>query len=155
MEYISNAISNKTAFDKLHIFSQSQYADQNTQNSCLQLQNSGCQGLRTIFSNTLLSLKLVTKVLPKSTHNVFSQSQHADQNMQNSCLHLENSGCQGLRTVFSNTFLSLKLALKVVPKSTHKVFYRASMLTKIPKIYVYSFKTLVARASGLYFPTPS
>ena len=36
-----------------------------------------------------------------------------------------------------------------------KFFHGASMLTKIPKIYVYSFKTLVARASGLYFPTPS
>ena len=34
-------------------------------------------------------------------------------------------------------------------------FYRASMLTKIPKIHVYSFKTLDARASGLYFATPS
>ena len=33
--------------------------------------------------------------------------------------------------------------------------HRASMLTNIPKIYVYSFKTLDARASGLYFPTPS
>ena len=32
---------------------------------------------------------------------------------------------------------------------------RASMLTKTPKIHVYSFKTLDARASGLYFPTPS
>ena len=29
------------------------------------------------------------------------------------------------------------------------------MLTKIPKIHVYSFKTLDARASGLSFPTPS
>ena len=34
-------------------------------------------------------------------------------------------------------------------------FHRASMLTKIPKIHVCSFKTLNARASGLYFPTPS
>ena len=34
-------------------------------------------------------------------------------------------------------------------------FHRASMLTKIPKIHVYSFKTLDARASGLHFPTPS
>ena len=32
--------------------------------------------------------------------------------------------------------------------------HRASMLTKIPKIHVYSFKTLNARASGLNFPTP-
>ena len=36
-----------------------------------------------------------------------------------------------------------------------KFFHRASMLTKIPKIHVYSFKTLDARASGLSFPTPS
>ena len=34
-------------------------------------------------------------------------------------------------------------------------FHRASMLTYIPKIYVYSLKTLDARASGLHFPTPS
>ena len=33
-------------------------------------------------------------------------------------------------------------------------FHRASMLTKIPKIHAYSFKTLDARASGLHFPTP-
>jgi len=35
------------------------------------------------------------------------------------------------------------------------LFHRASMLTNIPKIHVYSLKTLYARASGLYFPTPS
>ena len=33
-------------------------------------------------------------------------------------------------------------------------FYRASMLTNIPKIHVYSLKTLDARAWGLHFPTP-
>ena len=33
-------------------------------------------------------------------------------------------------------------------------FHSASMLTKIPKIRVYSFKTLDARARGLHFPTP-
>ena len=33
-------------------------------------------------------------------------------------------------------------------------FHRPSMLTKIPKIHVYSLKTLDARASGQHFPTP-
>ena len=65
------------------------------------------------------------------------------------------SGCQGLGTAFSNTFVSLKLAQKVVSKSTHNFYQRASMLTKIPKIHIYSLKTLDARASGLHFPTPS
>ena len=32
-------------------------------------------------------------------------------------------------------------------------FHGASMLTKIPKIHVYSLKTLDARASGYHFPT--
>ena len=64
------------------------------------------------------------------------------------------SGCQGLGTAFSNTFVSLKLAQKVVSKSTHNFYQRASMLTKIPKIHIYSLKTLDARASGLHFPTP-
>ena len=61
----------------------------------------------------------------------------------------------GLRTEFSNTLLSPKLAQRAVSKFTDNVFVRASMLTKIPKINVYSLKTLDARASGLYFPTPS
>ena len=30
-------------------------------------------------------------------------------------------------------------------------YHRASMLTNIPKIHVYSFKTLDARVSGLHF----
>ena len=34
-------------------------------------------------------------------------------------------------------------------------FHRDGMLTKIPKIHIFSFKTLDARASGLHFPTPS
>ena len=34
-------------------------------------------------------------------------------------------------------------------------FLRDGMLTKIPKIHIFSFKTLDARASGLHFPTPS
>ena len=102
--------------------SQGWYVEQNTHNSCLQLENSGCQGLRTAFSITFLSLKLALKVVTKCTDNVLSQSQYADQHTKNLCLQLQNSGCQGLRTVFSNIFLSLKLALKVVPKSTHDVF---------------------------------
>ena len=47
--------------------------------------------------------------------------------------------------VFSNTLLSLKLALKVVSKSTHNFFHRASMLTNVSKIHVYSLKTMDAR----------
>ena len=61
------------------------------------------------------------------------------------------SGCQGLGTAFSNTFVSLKLAQKVVSKSAHNFYQRASMLTKIPKIHIYSLKTLDARALGLHF----
>ena len=34
-------------------------------------------------------------------------------------------------------------------------FHRGNMLTKIPKIHAYSFKTLDVRALGLHFPTPS
>ena len=34
------------------------------------------------------------------------------------------------------------------------MFVRAGMLNKIPKIHVYSFKTLDARASGLHFREP-
>lgn len=48
----------------------------------------------------------------------------------------------------------LKLALKVVSKEFTMFFHRASMLTKITKIFAYSLKTLEARASGLHFPTP-
>ena len=32
---------------------------------------------------------------------------------------------------------------------------RGNMLTKIPKVQAYSFKTLDVRALGLHFPTPS
>ena len=98
-----------------YCFSKDHYADQHTQNLCLQLENYGRQGLGTAFSNTLLSLKLAPKVVSKSTFNVFSQCQYDDQNTQNSHLQLQNSGCQGLRTAFSNTFQSLRSALRVLP----------------------------------------
>ena len=65
-----------------------------------------------------------------------------------------NPRCQGFGTAFSNTFLSLKLALKVVSERPIMFFQKASMLIKLPKIHVYSLKAM-ARASGLHFLTPS
>ena len=100
----------------------------NTPNLCQQLQKSGCQGLRTKFSNTLLGLKLALMVSCLQPQNSGSQglgtafSFYADQNTQNSSLQLQNSGCQGQETAFFNTLLSLKLALKVVSKRTHNRF---------------------------------
>ena len=35
---------------------------------------------------------------------------------KNSCSQLQNSGCEGLRTAFSNTFFSLRAALRVIPQ---------------------------------------
>ena len=40
-------------------------------------------------------------------------------------------------------------------KITITFFHKASMLDKIPKIHVKSFKTVDARASGLHITTPS
>ena len=68
--FVSLKLAQKVVSKSTHNFYQ--YADQNTQNSCLQLQNSGCQGLRTAFSNTSMSLKLALRVVSKSTSNVFS-----------------------------------------------------------------------------------
>ena len=51
--------------------------------------------------------------------------------------------------------MSLKLAWRWYQKVPIMFFQRASMLTNMPKIHVYSLKTLDARASGLHFPTPS
>ena len=48
------------------------------------------------------------KVVQKSTCNVLSKSYYAAQNTQNSCLLLQNSGCQDLGTAFFNTSMSLK-----------------------------------------------
>ena len=76
------------------------------------------------------------------------------QNSLSSCLQLQNFGCQGPRTAFSNTSVSLKLALRLISKSTNNVFHTASMLNKISEVQVYSLKVLDARASGLHFPTP-
>ena len=42
------------------------------------------------------------KVKSKSTNNVFSQRQYAEQNTQNSCSLLQNSGLQGLKTIFQH-----------------------------------------------------
>ena len=50
----------------------------------------------------------------------FSEGNYVEQIPQNSCQQIQNSGCQSLRIEFSNTFLSLKLAQKVVSKSTPK-----------------------------------
>ena len=72
-------------------------------------------------------------------------------NSLNSCLQLQNFGCQGLRIAFSNTSMSLKLALRLVSKSTNNVFYTASVLNKISEIHVYSFKVLDARAQDCIF----
>ena len=40
--------------------------------------------------------------------------------------------------------MSLKLALRLVTKSTNNVFHTASVLNKISEIHVYSFKVLDA-----------
>ena len=56
--------------------------------------------------------------------------------------------------MFIQHFLGMKLTLNVVSKITHNVFSK-SLLSKMPKIHVYSLKTLDARALGLHFPTPS
>ena len=81
----------------------------------LKTMDARASGLHFAFSNTFLSLKLALKVVSKSTHNVFSQRWYADQSTQNSRIQFQNSGCQGLRTAFSNTFLSLKAAPWVLP----------------------------------------
>ena len=58
----------------------------------------------------------------KSTHNVFSLSKYADQKNQNSCSQLQNSGCQGLRTTFSDIILSLRLASRQGTDNAINVF---------------------------------
>ena len=45
-------------------------------------------------------------VVSKCTNNVFSQGKYVKQICQNSCQRLQSSGCHGLRSEFSNTFLS-------------------------------------------------
>ena len=80
------------------------------------LQNCGCQGLRTAFYNTFFSLKLALRLVSETISNVFSEGYYVEENTQISWLRLQNCACQAFRTPFSNTFLSLRSAQKVVPK---------------------------------------
>ena len=100
-----------------------------------------------VFSDNLSSIVVVSRCsgLRYSSHFLYWP------NSLNSCLQLQNFGCQGLRIAFSNTSMSLKLALRLVSKSTNNVFYTASVLNKISEIHVYSFKVLDARAQDCIF----
>ena len=88
--------------------------------------NGGCHGLRSPFSYTFLSLKQALGWYQKILIMFFSKGLYVEQNTQHWCWKLPISGCQGLRIPFSNTLLSLKLALRVVSENTNvfsEVFY--------------------------------
>ena len=84
-------------------------------------------GLRTKFSNTFLSPKLAQRevggikmgMLPKCTNNVFVRDSLLTKVPK---IHVFILKTQDARAVFSNTFLSLKLALKVILKCTNNIF---------------------------------
>ena len=63
----------------------------------------------------------------------------------------QNCRCQGPRTPFSSTLISLVIAQRWFPKPLIMFLQRTSMLNIIPEIYFYSFKILVARAARLHF----
>ena len=56
---------------------------------------------------------------------------------------------------FPTTFWAWSLPWKWYQNVPIIFFHRGNMLTKIPKIHAYSFKTLDVRALRLHFPTPS
>ena len=62
---------------------------------------------------------------------------------------------RALRQHFPTPSWAWSLPWRCYQKESIMFFHRVSMLTKIPKIHVFSFKTLDARASRLHFPTPS
>ena len=53
---------------------------------------------------------------------------------KNSCYKLLNCGCHGPRNSFSNTYWSLKLALRVVVGNVNEYFRGLTCWTKYPKI---------------------
>ena len=64
----------------------------------------------------LLELKLALRLVSETINNVFSEGYYVEENTQISWLRLQNCACQAFRTPFSNSFLSLRSAQKVVPK---------------------------------------
>ena len=74
------------------------------------------QGLMPLYSNTLMSLKLSLRVVSANANNVYSEGYYVEHLPKNSWLKHQNCACQGLRTPFSNTFLSLRSAQRGVHK---------------------------------------
>ena len=126
----------------------------NSLNSCLQLQNFGCLGLRTAFSNTSMRLKLALRLVSKSTNNVFHTASMLNKISEIHVYSFKVLDARASGLQFPAPSWAWSLPWRCYQKVPIMFFHRPSMLTKIPQIHDYSFKTLDARASGQHFPTP-
>ena len=100
------------------------------------------QGLKTSFSNILLSLKVALKAISKNINNVFSKCYCICPNTQKLMLKSQQLWAPWLQDSSFGTFLTPKLALKVVSENA----------STSPKFMLEATKL---RTPCLYFPTPS
>ena len=120
------------------------------------IQNCGCQGPRSPFSNTLKNMKIALNVLSQSTNNIFSQCKYVKTNYPKFMLTASKLWIPGPQDcIFQHLLESEACPVRWYQKVPIMFFPRASMLTKILKIHIYSLKTLDAKASELHFPTRS